>query len=158
MPKAKPTQVIVHRISFQDKERDMLESLVVTKSISNMLIPTAAIAGVGVVGYVGYKAANAFFDWGVDIVDEVSDLLDTEVGDANVPIIEAVLGKKHYTDKSGQTFKNPAAGIPILGPLFGAGINIGIATNPKFWGSDNDPADTGDAPSRRDSEPSTRGQ
>jgi len=130
MPKAKPTQVIVHRIELQEKERDMLETLVVTKSISNMLIPTAAIAGVGVVGYVGYKAANAFFDWGEDVVDGVKDLLNTEVGEANVPIIEAILGKPEYTDSSGQTFKNPVAGIPILGPLFGAGINIGIATNP----------------------------
>ena len=130
MPKAKPTQVIVHRIELQEKERDMLESLVVTKSISNMLIPTAAIVGVGVAGYIGYKAANAFFDWGEDVVDGVKDLLNTEVGEANVPIIEAILGKPEYTDSSGQTFKNPVAGIPILGPLFGAGINIGIATNP----------------------------
>jgi hypothetical protein len=130
MPKAKPTQVIVHRIELQEKERDMLETLVVTKSISNMLIPTAAIVGVGVAGYIGYKAANAFFDWGEDVVDGVKDLLNTEVGEANVPIIEAILGKPEYTDSSGQTFKNPVAGIPILGPLFGAGINIGIATNP----------------------------
>ena len=130
MPKAKPTQVIVHRIELQEKERDMLETLVVTKSISNMLIPTAAIAGVGVAGYIGYKAANAFFDWGEDVVDGVKDLLNTEVGEANVPIIEAILGKSEYTDSSGQTFKNPVAGIPILGPLFGAGINIGIATHP----------------------------
>ena len=130
MPKAKPSQVIVHRIELQEKERDMLESLVVTKSISNMLIPTAAIAGVGVAGYIGYKAANAFFDWGEDVVDGVKDLLNTEVGEANVPIIEAIVGKKTYTDSSGQTFTNPLAGIPLFGSLFGSGINIGMATNP----------------------------
>ena len=130
MPKAKPTQVIVHRIELQEKERDMLESLVVTKSISNMLIPTAAIAGVGMAGYIGYKAANAFFDWGEDVVDGVKDLLNTEVGEANVPIIEAIVGKKEYTDSSGQVFTNPLAGIPVLGSLFGTGINIGMATNP----------------------------
>jgi hypothetical protein len=140
MPKSKPTQVIVHRIELQEKERDMLESIVVTKSISNMLIPTAAIAGVGIAGYIGYKAANAFFDWGEDIVDGVQDLLNTDVGigESPVPIIEAVLGKKKYTDKSGQTFTNPLAGIPVLGSLFGSGINIGIATNPKFWGDDEE--------------------
>ena len=136
MPKAKPTQVIVHRIELQEKERDMLEAVAVTKSISNVLIPTAAIAGVGVAGYIGYKAANAFFDWGEDVVDGVKDLLNTEVGDANVPIIEAVLGKKTYTDTSGQTFKNPFAGWPIAGPLFGAGINFGIAVNPVKVGDD----------------------
>ena len=132
MPKAKPTQVIVHRIELQEKERDMLESLVVTKSISNMLIPTAAIAGVGMAGYIGYKAANAFFDWGVDIVDEVKDLLNTDVGigETPVPVIEALLGKAEYTDTSGQTFKNPFAGLPFAGPLFGAAVNFGIAVNP----------------------------
>ena len=136
MPKAKPTQVIVHRIELQEKERDMLEAVAVTKSISNVLMPTAAIAGVGVAGYIGYKAANAFFDWGEDVVDGVKDLLNTELGDANVPIIEAVLGKKEYTDSSGQTFKNPFAGWPIAGPLFGAGINFGIAVNPVKVGDD----------------------
>jgi hypothetical protein len=130
MPKAKPSQVIVHRIELQETEREMLAPLVYSKSASNLLLPVAAITGVGVIGYVGYKAANAFFDWGEDVVDGVKDLLHTELGESKVPVIEAVLGKKEYTAPNGNSYQNPLAGIPVLGPLFGAGINIGIATSP----------------------------
>jgi len=47
-----------------------------------------------------------------------------------MPFWEPIVGKKEYTDKDGKTYKNPFGGIPVVGPLFGAGINIGIATNP----------------------------
>tara|TARA_Y100000310_G_scaffold331453_1_gene405068 strand:+ start:157 stop:666 length:510 start_codon:yes stop_codon:yes gene_type:complete len=33
MPKAKPDQVVVHRIEFQSKEREMLETLVTTQAV-----------------------------------------------------------------------------------------------------------------------------
>jgi len=51
MPKAKPTQVIVHRIELQEKERDLLETAVAAKAVRNLTEP--AIAGVG--AYVAYK-------------------------------------------------------------------------------------------------------
>jgi len=56
MPKAKPTQVIVHRIELQEKERDALEAYIAGNTVKNVVIPTAAIAGVGAAGYLGYKA------------------------------------------------------------------------------------------------------
>ena len=129
MPIAKPDSTVLHRISFSKKEREMIETLVLGQTVKNTFVPIAIVTGVGAASYIGYKAANAFFDWGVDIVDEVQDLIHTEVGEANVPIIEAVVGKKTYTDKNGKTYKNPFAGIPVVGSLFGSGINIGIATN-----------------------------
>ena len=37
----------------------------------------------------------------------------------------------HYLPlNTGKQYRNPFAGIPVVGPLFGAGINIGIASNP----------------------------
>ena len=49
----------------------------------------------------------------------------------NDGVLEPVLGKKTYTDpETGKTYTNPFAGIPVIGSLFGSGINIGIATNP----------------------------
>ena len=136
MPKRKPDQVIVHRIELQEKERDMLDTLVIGQTAKNLVIPVAVTAGVGAVSYIAYKAAKAAYGWGEDIVDGVQDVLNTEVGKANTPIIEAILGKKTYTDTSGQTFTNPFAGWPIAGPLFGAGINFGIAVNPVKVGDD----------------------
>ena len=55
MPKAKPTQVIVHRIELQEKEREFLETLQVTQSIKNIGF-AAAGASVPVLGFMSYKA------------------------------------------------------------------------------------------------------
>ena len=114
----------------------MLDTLVIGQTAKNLVIPVAVTAGVGAVSYIAYKAAKAAYGWGEDIVDGVQDVQNTEVGKANTPIIEAILGKKTYTDTSGQTFTNPFAGWPIAGPLFGAGINFGIAVNPVKVGDD----------------------
>jgi hypothetical protein len=134
MPTRKPDSTVLHRISFSKKEREMLDTLVMGQTAKNLVIPVAVTVGVGAASYIAYKAAKAAYGWGEDIVEGVQEVLnkDVGIGETPVPVIEALLGKKHYTDKSGQTFTNPFAGIPIAGPLFGAGINIGIATNPKF--------------------------
>ena len=76
MPKAKPTQVIVHRIELQEKERDMLETYTVGKTVSNLLIPVAVTAGVGAAAYIGYKAFKEITGWGEDIVDELQGILN----------------------------------------------------------------------------------
>jgi hypothetical protein len=124
MPKAKPTQVIVHRIELQEKERDMLETVAMAQAAKNIALPAAVVGGVGVASYVGYKAAKAAFGWTEDIIGDVKEMVDEG-------LLEPVLGKKTYTDpETGKTYKNPFAGIPVVGSLFGSGINIGMATNP----------------------------
>jgi hypothetical protein len=65
MPKAKPTQVIVHRIELQEKERDMMETFVVGKTVNNLLEPAIALGAV----WVTYKAAKATHDF---VDDEVA--------------------------------------------------------------------------------------
>ena len=65
MPKAKPTQVIVHRIELQEKEREMLETAVAAKAVKNLTEPAIA----GVVAYVGYKSAKALYGWTEDAFD-----------------------------------------------------------------------------------------
>jgi len=57
MPKAKPTQVIVHRIELQEKERDMLEAYATTQALKNAGIAAAAV-GVTAVGYLAYKSIH----------------------------------------------------------------------------------------------------
>jgi len=122
MPKAKPDQVVVHRIELQEKERELLEAVAMGHAVKNVVVPTTLAVGVGVGGYVAYKAAKAAYGWTEDIVGDMKDLVRENV-------MEPVLGKETYTNqKTGQTFKNPLAGIPVLGSLFGSGINIGIAT------------------------------
>ena len=65
MPKAKPTQVIVHRIELQEKEREMLEPLIQARALNEVAMPVAAGAGV----YVAYKATKAAFGWAEDLFD-----------------------------------------------------------------------------------------
>ena len=71
MPKSKPTQVIVHRIELQEKEREMMEVLVAGKTAKNILEPAIAVGGV----WVAYKSAKALHGWGEDWYDRVSDRL-----------------------------------------------------------------------------------
>jgi len=136
MPKAKPTQVIVHRIELQEKERDMLETYTVGKTVSNLLIPVAVTAGVGAAAYIGYKAFKEITGWGEDIIDEFQELLNTDVnfieGARPVPAIEAVVGKKQYMDTEGNVYKNPFSGWPVLGSIAGSAINLEIAARAKL--------------------------
>jgi len=73
MPKAKPTQVIVHRIELQEKERDALDAYIAGSTVKNIVVPTAIVAGVGAAGYIGYKALKQAYDWGEDAIDQAQD-------------------------------------------------------------------------------------
>ena len=73
MPKAKPTQVIVHRIELQSREREMLETLVVGKTVKNLVEPAVAVAG----AYVAYKSAFALYNWGDDVYSTISKNMAT---------------------------------------------------------------------------------
>ena len=55
MPKAKPTQVIVHRIELQEKERELIEALTATQTIKNLGYAVAA-GSVPLLGFMSYKA------------------------------------------------------------------------------------------------------
>ena len=70
MPKAKPTQVIVHRIELQEKERDMLETLVVGKTVKNLVEPAIAAAA----AYTAWKVAQAAHGF---VDDEVAPVVKT---------------------------------------------------------------------------------
>ena len=71
MPKAKPSQVIVHRIELQEKEREMLEAYVGGTVVKNAVVPAAIAAGVGSAAYIGYKAARAAYGWTEDVIDDI---------------------------------------------------------------------------------------
>ena len=73
MPKAKPTQVIVHRIELQEKERDMLEAVVAGQTVKNVVVPAAVGTAVVSASYLGYKALKEAYDWGEDFVSKSVD-------------------------------------------------------------------------------------
>jgi len=59
MPKAKPTQVIVHRIELQEKEREYLEAYAATQSLKNLAYVGGAVSVAGL-GYLGYKSLHEY--------------------------------------------------------------------------------------------------
>ncbi len=69
--------MIVHRIELQEKEREMLETVVVGQTIKNVALPTAAVAIVGSASYLSYKALKAAFDWGEDLIDDIKQTEQT---------------------------------------------------------------------------------
>jgi hypothetical protein len=134
MPKSKPTQVITHRIELQEKEREFLERVSTGYAIKNAVIPVAITGGVVGGSYIAYKSAKAFFEWGKDLVDGAIET-GKEFGS------KAVFGEESVTSKeTGQEIENPAHGIPIIGGLFGLGMDIGNETykwlKPESWGFD----------------------
>ncbi len=71
MARAKPTHVIIHRIEMQEKEREYMETYLAGKTVQNIVVPAAITAGVAGAGYLGYKALNAAYEWGDDVVDDL---------------------------------------------------------------------------------------
>ena len=71
MPKAKPSQVIVHRIELQEKEREALEAIVGAKVVKDIVTPLAITGAVGTAGYLAYKSLKQVHGWSEDIVDEI---------------------------------------------------------------------------------------
>ena len=65
MPKSKPDKVVVHRIEFNNKERELLEKVVESKQMANYakgakdaLIPV----GIVFIGGVAYLIADGIYD------------------------------------------------------------------------------------------------
>lgn len=84
MPKARPTQVITHRIEFQDKERELLEGLAYTNMVSKAVPAVMAGVGIGLAGYGLYYFFKEVYDITGDIISDVKDI-GTSVVDAVNP-------------------------------------------------------------------------
>ena len=76
MPKAKPTQIITHRIELGQYERDRLGPFIESKAVANNLQSAGiAIAGLGVVAgaYAAYKIGHSLYGWADDIYDGIRE-------------------------------------------------------------------------------------
>jgi len=74
MPKSKPTQVITHRIELQEKERKMLEQVVMTNTISKGIPALIAAGGIGLAGfglYMFLQEVYGFKDTAAKVWDAV---------------------------------------------------------------------------------------
>ena len=80
MPKAKPTQVIVHRIELQEKERELLEPFVQAKQVEQVAKSAAMVGGaaaLGVGAYVAWWATESLFGWMGSAKDKYNEMRQT---------------------------------------------------------------------------------
>ena len=87
MPKAKPTEVFVHRIEFSPKEREWVEAYMASQTVKNLALGGAAGASV----YIGYKAARAAYGWTEDFVDDLKQNTGDRAENALVDGLETVV-------------------------------------------------------------------
>ena len=62
----------------------MLEQVVAGQTVKNVVIPAAIVGGVGAAGYLGYKALKEAYDWGEDLVENLTDEYKKNKGAADV--------------------------------------------------------------------------
>jgi len=80
MPKAKPTQVIVHRIELQEKERELLEPFVKAKEVEQVAKSVAMVGGaaaLGVGAYVAWWTFDSVFGWMGNAKDKYKEMKQT---------------------------------------------------------------------------------
>ena len=85
MPKSKPTQVIVHRIELQDKEREMVEAIVAGKTVEAVGKGAVYVVGAGALAagaYVAWWTLDTVYGWGKTAV-EYADVIASNPNEAN---------------------------------------------------------------------------
>ena len=105
MPKSKPTQVFVHRIELQEKERELLEPFVKAKEVEQYGRSAAAVgaaAALGVGAYVAWWTTDALFGW----MDKAKD-----------KITAAKQTIKEYDQQEGTNYEDLAKSTSPLGRL-----------------------------------------
>ena len=78
MPKAKPTQVIVHRIELQEKERELIEPFVKAKEVEQFAKSAAMVGGaaaLGVGAYVAWWTLDSIYGWGEKAKDRMEEVV-----------------------------------------------------------------------------------
>ena len=79
MPKAKPTQVITHRIELNDTERKMLKEIKdakIAESVGKAMAYASVPAGIAGLFYLGVKIGEATLPVGQKMSEELKDMWD----------------------------------------------------------------------------------
>ena len=130
MPRKAPTAVNESRVTLGNFEREELQQTLdavqrqmkinsVVK-VGQTALTAGAIVGVGYLGFLSVSMLAKALGYVGDIAEEVRDAAET-----------VVFGKEEYVtgevkeDGTPNNIKNPANNIPILGGLFGVGMEIG---------------------------------
>ena len=69
----------------------MLETIVVGKTVQNVVVPAAIVTGVASATYIGYKAAKAAWGWTDDLIDESKEKYDEYMADPKRVVLKSGL-------------------------------------------------------------------
>jgi hypothetical protein len=129
MPISKPDHVQVHRIEFAKQFKPVMheyENVLRSQKWKNY---GAAFAGLGNLAIgVGLGLMGYYVGQGLSGMVPVLEFGEVREDGTRISVAETILGKKEYTfydeDGTQRKYSNPAAGIPLIGSLFGTGINL----------------------------------
>ena len=109
MPKAKPTQVIVHRIELQETERKLAERYVNAKSVESVgkgaLYIGGVVIGAGVL-YVGWWTLEKVYGW-------MGDFTTPDWVNPDFPIWSEE-NRENFRQENPSTFQQALKGPEIL--------------------------------------------
>lgn len=85
MPRKKSDQVIEHRVTLGDWEREQLKDAKDYQMVKNVGIGVG-VASLGIGGtYVAYKIGKSLYEWGDDVIDFLKEQPVNEKGDKGPP-------------------------------------------------------------------------
>jgi len=93
MPKAAPTQVIVHRIEFQESERELLRDLGMAYSFNKVSQPIVALLNdnttmllilTALAGWLGFTYIPPALEEGINLVGDFKEQLDSAIEQGTV--------------------------------------------------------------------------
>jgi len=118
----------VHRVELGAWERKRLDDLMPTMQLNQMVKPAVAILGAGSLAAIGiavFMSGRTIWGWGEDLIDMGKSAINEATG--GLGLVEPVIGAPTYERQGGGEYTNYLYPVPVLGSLFGSGINIGKA-------------------------------
>ena len=85
MPKRKPDVLHAVRFELNEKERELLEQVVVGQTVKNVAVPVVIAGAVASASYLSYKGLKSAYDWGEDFIDTIPDLFEKYAPEGATP-------------------------------------------------------------------------
>ena len=116
MPKAKPDQVIVHRIELQEHEREALDALIAANAVRNVAGAVGSVGGAvgSVIAPILGASVAGLVAWGATMAFIESYLAGREISKITIPISHGGLEGPQPTSYGigGGFSRNPLSGEP----------------------------------------------
>ena len=100
MPKRKPDVLHAVRFELNEKERELLEQVVIGQTVKNVAVPVVVAGAVASASYLSYKGLKAAYDWGEDLIDTIPNLYEKYAPEGASPSQDGTLSGRHRRQPS----------------------------------------------------------